>query len=638
MRRSLLSMGVFLALVSSSEADWPHVRGPAYDGVSNETGVADTWPAEGPPRLWARGLGQGYSGFVVAEGRVYTQRQTLAGQFLLCLDPETGQTLWEQRYDWPWQPKGAYPGPYASPTWYQGKVYYASPSGLVGCVDAHTGAALWSRNVRDDFQGKGTDFGYAATPLVEAGRVFLPVGGPSASMVALDADDGQTVWAAGADPASYCPAFPFTFQGRRCVAGYLQNAFVIHDLATGKLLHRQALSSGYDEHSAWPLYREPYLLLTAPFRSAATCLRLEQGPDDAIVCRPHWSSRELCNDILSSVLYRDHVYGFDLHQQQASKHRTSRGTFRCLDWSTGKVCWSTDQVGHASVLVADGKLLLVNDTGSLILVRADPMEYHELARTQLFADDEICWTPPTLWQGRLFVRSPSQAMCVYVGHPEKAPAIVSSTVPAARGWRVDASWLLCREREYPNDAPSWDEMTLWFSVCVFVVFGGAALGTTLVRFAGKAIFRRQWSKLSPFWAFVFVLGFLGANVMSALADRCLFTWPASLYAVFHVTVQVCVWAAERPLRQRVGWLARLAVVGFLLVGYGYFELCQRIGMFVAWYFLVGFLPAFPFTFLAVRGERKHWPIWVRAVWTFFAFTMFFWSAQALFLWKAARTT
>src|SRR5205085_11987181 len=144
------------------------------------------------------------------------------------------------------------------------------------------------------------------------------------------ADDGRTLWATGSDPASYCPALPIVFQGRRCVVGYLQNALVLVDCADGKLLHRQPISSGYDEHSAWPLYQEPHLLLLSPFRAAAVRLRLEPGPGESLLCRPDWKSRELSNDVLSSVLYDGHVYGFHLKQTQASNHRTSRGSFKCL--------------------------------------------------------------------------------------------------------------------------------------------------------------------------------------------------------------------------------------------------------------------------------------------------------------------
>ena len=44
-----------------SVSDWPTIRGPAWNGISNEEGIAETWPQEGPPVLWTRELGQGYS-------------------------------------------------------------------------------------------------------------------------------------------------------------------------------------------------------------------------------------------------------------------------------------------------------------------------------------------------------------------------------------------------------------------------------------------------------------------------------------------------------------------------------------------------------------------------------------------------
>jgi hypothetical protein len=102
------------SLISSepNSSDWPHLRGPNYDAISAETGLANSWPAEGPPVLWGRDLGQGYSGFVVVGRRVFTQMQTLAGQFVVCLDAETGAEQWRYRYGWPWKPAGRYPGPY----------------------------------------------------------------------------------------------------------------------------------------------------------------------------------------------------------------------------------------------------------------------------------------------------------------------------------------------------------------------------------------------------------------------------------------------------------------------------------------------------------------------------------------------
>jgi PQQ-like domain len=631
----LLALTVSLCLDSTAMADWPHLRGVNYDGVSTETDLAEAWPAAGPPLCWTRDLGQGHSGFIVAEGKVFTQRQTLGGQDVLCLDPDSGETIWTSRYDWSWQPNGAYPGPYATPTWYRGRIYFSSPTGLVGCLDAKTGAALWSLNVREKFNGKGYGFGYAATPVVEDDCVVLPVGGPSASLVALGADDGRTIWTVGSDPASYSSAMLITFQGRRCVVGYLENALLIVELSTGRILFRQQLSSGYDEHSAWPLYQEPHLMLASPMRVPAKCYLLQPEADGSLLCTSRWTSKALSNDVISSVLYQRHIFGFDLQQLQASPHRASRGSFRCLEWSTGKLCWSTDDVGHATVAAADGKLILLNDEGSLILARADPNAYQELARAQVF-HDETCWTPPTLWQGRLFARSPSRAVCVFVGRPENVPkGIATTTLPKFKGfWRFNPAWLVNRERDYPNDTPSWKEMTEWFAACVVIIFGGAALGTGLI------ILLARWPggrmlPVSCLWLFlVFILGFLGPNLLSGWLDRFLFTWPASLYAAFHAVVLVCGWAEQHRGQRRARWLARLAILVFLSVGYSFFVMCKAIGMFIGWSFLFGFVPGFPFALLAVRAELRQQRLVVLVAWTLLAFAAFFWSCQGLLLWKS----
>jgi hypothetical protein len=59
------------------EADWPQWRGKHNDAHSDETGLADSWPAEGPPVLWSREIGHGYSSVIAVGSCIYTQTQTL---------------------------------------------------------------------------------------------------------------------------------------------------------------------------------------------------------------------------------------------------------------------------------------------------------------------------------------------------------------------------------------------------------------------------------------------------------------------------------------------------------------------------------------------------------------------------------
>ena len=77
-------------------ADWPQWRGPARDGISRETGLLTSWPKEGPRQLWAAtGLGEGFSGVSVADGRVYTQGQRGGRHYVTAIDVNTGAKLWE---------------------------------------------------------------------------------------------------------------------------------------------------------------------------------------------------------------------------------------------------------------------------------------------------------------------------------------------------------------------------------------------------------------------------------------------------------------------------------------------------------------------------------------------------------------
>ena len=159
------------------------------------------------------------------------------------------------------------------------------------------------------FQGPSHDFGFAPTPLVEDDKVIVPIGGPRTSSSLCMWMTAKAV-TAGEDAGSYCPAMPVTFQGRRCVVGYLQNALILTDLRTGELLHRQTLSTGYDEHSAWPLYREPFLFLASPFKVDAQMLELQAMGQGGIAARPVWTKPLLSNDSFSSVAYQGHIYGF----------------------------------------------------------------------------------------------------------------------------------------------------------------------------------------------------------------------------------------------------------------------------------------------------------------------------------------
>ena len=70
------------------------------------TGLANSWPAAGPKRIWARPLGEGHSAILFENGRLYTQYRPLGEspsrrsqeEVVAALDASSGKTIWEQRY------------------------------------------------------------------------------------------------------------------------------------------------------------------------------------------------------------------------------------------------------------------------------------------------------------------------------------------------------------------------------------------------------------------------------------------------------------------------------------------------------------------------------------------------------------
>lgn len=609
-----------------ADPGWKFIRGPTYDGHSPEIQVADHWPADGPPILWSRELGQGYSAFVADRGRVYTQRQTLGGQYVICLDGDTGETIWEYRYDWPYEAAGVYPGPRATPTLADDRLFFAAPSGLVGCLTAADGRLVWSRNVVEEFKGKGTEFGYASSPTLIDGKVILPVGGPGASMVALDARTGETVWQSGDDPASYTPALPITHQGRPLVIGFLQNALVISDLATGRQLCRLELSRGYDEHSAWPIYSEPTIWISGPFQWGSQLLELSDD-GDALKMKSVWKERIMSNDIVSSVLKDGAVFGFDVRDPQAKTHRPTRGHFRAIDLLTGREHWSNaalnyrevrvedsapdrpdptrgeaspaaPRIGHASVIVADGKLILLNDTGELMLARATTDRYEELGRVRILGG-EIGWTQPILHRGRLYARNQSRAVCVYLGEPallqtqKPATTIKAADLPQGK-YRDWASLLLSVEPEYAFDVPSDQWLRDWYRFSMLGVFAPALLlvGTTWL-----VLRRRQTMPVARaiFGTASFLLGAVGTTAFSFWTGEFVFTWPVCLFVLFWATVsQVRLRQSdEQPTPPRPRWRGSATLAGFLVVCVAYFLLCRRFSLLFEWVFLAGFSAATP---------------------------------------------
>lgn len=665
---AMIGATVWLASPSGMAAEepraaWPQWRGAAHNGISTETGLADQWPQNGPPVLWVRDIGQGYSAFIAVGDKVFTQTQTLYEQAVICLDADTGRQIWSYRYGWPYEGGGLYPGPRATPCWYQNRVYFAAPDGTVGCLNAADGKLVWSKNPKQEHRGQGTDFGCACSPLVIDDKVIVPVGGRTASVVALNALNGETLWKSGDAPASYCTPVPITFQGRKLVVTLLENSLAAFDLQLGTRLWNLEFSQGYDEHAAAPLYREPDLFIAGPFRSGAKLFRMSPLKDkpaaEELQIKTVWENPKFSNDVASSVLLDGFIYGFDLKDAQSRLNRPSRGEFRCLDFASGKVQWSTDKIGQANIIAADGKLILFNDNGEVILARADSRTFTELARTAVFKD-EVCWTPPALHRGRLFLRTQNRAVCLYLG--DKPLQIVPSQTAVADlkpTRRFNPARLLGGEREYPATTPEWDEFQDWYrwsllglaaaaavAVCLATAVSGIrwiVVGQVRSRTATPPVVelfangtRGSWSQVwrISFWITVLMCGAFASGILNPRQEKYLFSWPLGLWAVFQLTLMTISWCERQADKRRARWWSRGAGLVLIANSVIYFHLCRSLGLSIEWSYLMGFLPAFPVAALCARPlTARHRCVWLAdSLLAAVSFSAYFWACAGFMKW------
>ena len=83
---------------------------------------------------------------------------------------------------------------------------------------------------------------------------------------------------------------------------------------------------------------------------------------------------------------------------------------RCVNPFTRQVAWEKSGFGYATMILADDKLLIMKTDGELVLAAADPNQYRELARADLF-ERATTRALPSLSNGLFYVRDGRTLKC-----------------------------------------------------------------------------------------------------------------------------------------------------------------------------------------------------------------------------------
>ena len=379
-------------------AYWTEFRGPKRDGVYDEMDILTTWPAEGLPQLWKQPVGGGYASFVAAGGRAFTIEQRRNQEVVGAYDLETGRELWTNSWDADFRESMGGDGPRATPTWHEGRLYSLGALGELRCLDARTGKLLWNRNILSDAQVGNLQWGMSAAPLVVDDKVIvLPGGRPGKSVVAYSNDTGSLVWQGLDDKQAYTSPALVTLAGQRQIL--MVSAQRLAGLAPedGKLLWDYPWVTSYDVNSAQPLViGENRVFISAGYGHGAAVVEVARS-GDGFTAKLVWQNVNMKNKFNSSVYYQGHIYGLD------------EAILSCINAETGDRKWKGGRYGYGQLLLASGHLIVLTESGEVVLVKATPESHVEISRFS--AIEGKTWNNPALANGRLLVRNTTEMAC-----------------------------------------------------------------------------------------------------------------------------------------------------------------------------------------------------------------------------------
>ncbi|HEX8145456.1 MAG TPA: PQQ-binding-like beta-propeller repeat protein [Pyrinomonadaceae bacterium] len=418
---------IALLLCSSTPAsDWTDWRGPARDGVSQESNLPAKWSPAGDNLLWKAAFG-GRSAPIVMGDRVYLQDAVGKGETLqeriVCLNADTGKLLWEHRFnvylsDVPPHRVG-WASPVGDPA--SQNVYVLGVGGTLLSL-SKDGRTLWERSLGEDFGLLTTHGGRTVSPIVEGELVIVSGvtfgwGDQSRGahrFMAFDKKTGESVWVSSPNirpyDTTYAPPIVADVNGT-CLLIQGGSDGHVHALKpqTGELVWKYEFSkrgintgvvlkgtTAILTHSEENLESSEMGMIAAVDAAARGTIGKEQI---------RWSVKGWQGGFSSPVIDGDRLYQVD-----------NGANLAAFDVATGKQLWlqNLGTIQKASPVLADGKLYVGTENGKFFILRPSASGCEILDEDQLgtAGQPEAIIGSVAVSNGRIFLVSDGALYCI----------------------------------------------------------------------------------------------------------------------------------------------------------------------------------------------------------------------------------
>ncbi len=414
--------------------DWPEFLGLEADSISTETGLLEKWPAEGPNVLWKMRVGSGYAAPSIVGNQMILFHRQGNEDVVESFTADTGEWMWRQVFPTDFRdPYGYSNGPRCSPLVTKDKIYTFGSNGRLSCLNLENGHVLWTRDTNEEFDIPPAFFGVGSTPVLEGNLLIVMIGAqPNSGVVAFNAHNGEVVWEnVGSDAwdmkgkpgkndpklASYSSLVVREIHGKRHLLALMRPGLVSLDPQTGEINFSYFFRSRLRDsvNAAMPVVVDDKIFLSAAYGVGSVLLRVSE---DGKSVEEVWKSQDVMRTHWTTAIYKDgHLYGFSGRNEFPS-------SLRCIDLATGKLNWETVEdssaaivspqdgsssvepqwYGRGSAVLAEDKLIVLGERGTLAMVPADPEKFEEICRVKYPEMKYPSWTGPVLSRKRLYIR------------------------------------------------------------------------------------------------------------------------------------------------------------------------------------------------------------------------------------------
>jgi outer membrane protein assembly factor BamB len=237
---------------------------------------------------------------------------------------------------------------------------------------------------------------------VEGDLVITTPGGPDGNaVVAFNKHTGSIAWKSLDDPMGYSSPIAVTAAGVRQLLIFTNTALVSLSPVDGRIFWRYPWETTDGFNIATPLTFGDCVFISSGYGKGCALLEITREADGSLQAYRVYEHNRMRNHFASSVRLGDYLYGFD------------QTDLVCMELRRGKIVWREKcfrNFGKGSLLIADGQLIVLGESGRLSLAEATPEGFHEKSSFQVSRNK--CWTVPIVAGGKLYVRTESQIICL----------------------------------------------------------------------------------------------------------------------------------------------------------------------------------------------------------------------------------